>query len=82
MILYAIITDVSILKRFVGGIAPGIFLGIALMVVEYGISKKRGYRTETIAREAIPFVLVLVADLMVLTYVPERITFLPNLLFK
>lgn len=53
MILYAIITDVSILKLFVGGIVPGIFLGISLMVVEYGISKKRGYRTETATQEAV-----------------------------
>jgi hypothetical protein len=41
-----------------------------------------GVPVEHIAREAIPFVLVLVAELMVLTYVPELITFLPNLLLK
>lgn len=41
-----------------------------------------GVSVEHIAREAVSFVLVLVADLMVLTYVPELITFLPNLLLK
>lgn len=44
MILYALITDVSILKLFLGGVFPGVFMGATLIVTEYIISKRRGYR--------------------------------------
>lgn len=45
MILYALITDVSILKLFLGGIIPGIFIGCTLMLLECFIAKRRNYRS-------------------------------------
>lgn len=48
MILYALITDVSILKLFLGGIIPGIFIGSTLMILECSIAKRRNYRTAEI----------------------------------
>ena len=48
MILYALITNVSILKLFLGGIIPGIFIGSTLMIVEYCIARKRNYRSPEI----------------------------------
>ncbi len=44
MVLYAACTGTSIGKMFLGGIVPGIMLGVALMGVAYAISKKRGYK--------------------------------------
>ncbi len=44
MILYAIIADVSILRLFIAGIVPGVIIGASLMVVEYRICRKRGYK--------------------------------------
>jgi C4-dicarboxylate transporter DctM subunit len=37
---------------------------------------------EKIARQAVPFLVVLIADLMLITYVPCLVTFLPDLLLK
>lgn len=42
-ILYGIITNTSIAKLFLGGIIPGILVGLALMVTTYFTSKKHGY---------------------------------------
>lgn len=44
MVLYGVSTGVSIGGLFLGGIIPGIIICIALMIVEYFISVKRGYR--------------------------------------
>jgi C4-dicarboxylate transporter DctM subunit len=46
MVLYGVSTGVSIGALFLGGIIPGIIICIALMIVEYIISVKRGYRGE------------------------------------
>lgn len=46
MILYAVIAEASVGKLFVGGILPGVIMGIGLMVVCYFISKKNGYPKE------------------------------------
>ncbi len=46
MIIYASITGDSIGAMFLGGIVPGILLGLALMTVAYYISVKRGYKAE------------------------------------
>jgi C4-dicarboxylate transporter DctM subunit len=46
MVLYGVSTGVSIGGLFLGGIIPGIIICIALMIVEYIISVKRGYRGE------------------------------------
>lgn len=42
-ILYGIITNTSIARVFLGGIVPGILVGLALMITTYFTSKKHGY---------------------------------------
>lgn len=42
-IIYSSITGDSVGKLFLGGIMPGIIMGISLMVIAYVISKKRNY---------------------------------------
>jgi len=46
MILYGVIANVSIVKLFMGGIIPGILIGIGLMIVWYFHARKKHYRTE------------------------------------
>ena len=42
-ILYGIITNTSIARMFLGGIIPGVIVGLALMVTTYFTTKKSGY---------------------------------------
>jgi C4-dicarboxylate transporter DctM subunit len=42
-IIYGVTADVSIGKLFLGGVFPGILLGLALMVYVYVIARKRDY---------------------------------------
>lgn len=51
MLLYAVIANVSVLEMFIGGVVPGIIMGVSLMVVEYFICKKRGYGTRAFELE-------------------------------
>lgn len=44
MVLYGVSTGVSIGELFIAGVIPGIIICIVLMVVEYVISLKRGYK--------------------------------------
>jgi C4-dicarboxylate transporter DctM subunit len=44
MVLYGAIAGVSIGKLFMGGVIPGIIMTIAICVVNYIYSKKRGYK--------------------------------------
>ena len=44
-VTYGITMNVSIGKLFAAGIGPGILMGVALMLVCYVISKKRGYKS-------------------------------------
>ncbi len=44
-VTYGITMNVSIGKLFAAGILPGILMGLALMIVCYGISLRRGYRS-------------------------------------
>nr|HPI98859.1 TRAP transporter large permease subunit [Synergistales bacterium] len=67
---------VMITNLAIGQVTPPV--GMNLFVAS-NISK---IPIERIAREAIPFILVLIADLMLITYIPGLITFLPNLLLK
>jgi C4-dicarboxylate transporter DctM subunit len=46
LVLYGVTANVSVATLFMGGIMPGIILGLLLMVVAYLIAKKRGYRSE------------------------------------
>ncbi len=43
MILYGVVAEVSIVKLFLGGIIPGIIIGIGLMIGWYFHTKKRNY---------------------------------------
>lgn len=43
LIIFALVTDVSIPRLFLAGIAPGIVLGLMLMAVVFFISVKNGY---------------------------------------
>ncbi|OOF60258.1 TRAP transporter large permease subunit [Rodentibacter myodis] len=43
MIIYGVIANESIAKLFIAGFIPGVLVTIALMVMNYYISKKRGY---------------------------------------
>jgi tripartite ATP-independent transporter DctM subunit len=45
MILYSIVSDVSIARLFAAGYLPGVGYGICLMVLAYYIARKRGYPT-------------------------------------
>lgn len=46
MVIYASISGASVAKLFLGGIAPGVIIGVLLMVIAYIISVKRGYKTK------------------------------------
>ena len=43
LIIYALVTDVSIPRLFLAGLVPGIFLGLMLMVVVYIVARRKGY---------------------------------------
>ncbi|ADK82379.1 TRAP transporter large permease [Sediminispirochaeta smaragdinae] len=43
MVLFGAIAGASIGELFLGGIVPGLMMAIGLMILEYVISKKRGY---------------------------------------
>ena len=45
-IMYGVIANVSIGALFLGGVVPGIMLGVALMAYMYCVAKKRGYPKE------------------------------------
>lgn len=44
MIIYGVIADQSIARLFLGGFVPGIILTFSLMIMNYFICKKRGYK--------------------------------------
>ncbi|MCM3160776.1 TRAP transporter large permease [Metabacillus litoralis] len=44
MIIFGIVTGVSIGDMFIAGIIPGIMIGLSLMLLVYFISKKKGYK--------------------------------------
>jgi len=44
MVIYASITGASVARLFIGGIIPGLMIGVALMIVAYVISVRRGYK--------------------------------------
>jgi len=44
LLIYGTLVNVSIAKCFIGGIIPGIIMGIALMIYSYFIGKRRGYK--------------------------------------
>lgn len=44
MIIYGVIANQSIAKLFLGGFVPGLLTTIALMIMNYFVCKKRGYK--------------------------------------
>ena len=44
MIIYGVIANQSVARLFLGGFIPGIMVTIALMIMNYFVCKKRGYR--------------------------------------
>jgi C4-dicarboxylate transporter DctM subunit len=46
LVVYGVIAGVSIGDLFLGGVVPGILMGIALCILIYFLSKKRGYGGE------------------------------------
>ena len=46
MVLYALISDASIGYLFIGGIIPGLLLGVAQMIVNAIVAKRRNYPVE------------------------------------
>ena len=46
MVIYGALAEVSVGKLFLGGVIPGIMMGIGIMIVIYILSVKRGYRAE------------------------------------
>ncbi len=46
MIIYGSVANVSIAKLFLGGILPGILIGLSLMMVVYYYANKRNYKAE------------------------------------
>lgn len=50
LVLYAVMAEQSVGRLFVGGFVPGILMGLALMVIVYFYSVKRGYPTEPRAK--------------------------------
>jgi tripartite ATP-independent transporter DctM subunit len=46
MVIFASIANVSTARLFVGGVIPGILMGVYLMIVAYVVAKRRGYGRE------------------------------------
>jgi len=46
MVIYGALAEVSVGKLFLGGVVPGVMMGIGIMIVIYILSVKRGYRAE------------------------------------
>jgi C4-dicarboxylate transporter DctM subunit len=45
MIIYGVLASVSIGDMFIAGVLPGLLMGMMLIVLSVGISRKRGYRS-------------------------------------
>ncbi len=46
MVIYGALAEVSVGKLFLGGVVPGVMMGVGIMIVIYIMSVKRGYRAE------------------------------------
>lgn len=44
LLVYGVLASVSVADLFIGGIIPGILMGIGLMIYSYIVGKKRGYK--------------------------------------
>ena len=48
MILYAVMSDSSVVQLFVAGIIPGVICGLTMMGLSYGFAVRRNYPVEEI----------------------------------
>jgi tripartite ATP-independent transporter DctM subunit len=46
MVIYGALAEVSVGKLFLGGVIPGVMMGLGIMIIIYVLSVKRGYRAE------------------------------------
>lgn len=46
MVMYALVSDTSIGYLFLGGIVPGVMMGLVLMALNWWIAKKRGFAVD------------------------------------
>lgn len=46
LVVYGSIANTSIADLFIGGVVPGLFMGVSMCVLSWFISKKKGYRGE------------------------------------
>jgi tripartite ATP-independent transporter DctM subunit len=46
MVIYAMVANESVGKLLLGGVAPGLLMGAAMMIVIFFVSRKRGYPVE------------------------------------
>jgi len=46
MVIYGALAEVSVGKLFLGGVIPGVMMGVGIMVIIYVLSVRRGYRAE------------------------------------
>ncbi|MDR1658984.1 MAG: TRAP transporter large permease [Desulfovibrio sp.] len=44
MIIYSVIAGTSVVSMFAAGVFPGVLMGVCLLLVNYVVSKKRGYK--------------------------------------
>jgi tripartite ATP-independent transporter DctM subunit len=67
MVIYGALAEVSVGKLFLGGVIPGLMMGIGIMIIIYILSVKRGYPAEKraslaqVARSGIDGILGLIA---------------------
>ncbi len=48
MVLYALVSDTSIGYLFLGGVVPGVLIALSLMVMNYIISRRRGFHADEV----------------------------------
>ena len=44
LLVYGVLASVSVADLFIGGILPGVLMGVGLMIFSYFVGKKRGYK--------------------------------------
>ena len=72
LVIYGAMAEVSVGKLFLGGVVPGVLMGLALMTIVYVISVRRGYPREaraslrTVARSFVDAIAGLLAPVVII----------------